>query len=90
MSVIATLVHARHSLFRIVPLMRDIRVPLALKLIAGAVALLIISPIDIFSDIPVLGLLDDGALLTVLAMWFVGRATRHTEKIPGTALAPIR
>jgi uncharacterized membrane protein YkvA (DUF1232 family) len=58
-------------------LMRSPQVPLHLKLIAGALALLIISPINILSDIPFLGLFDDVALLSLLAGWFVGAAARY-------------
>jgi len=73
---------AKAAIFRTVPLVRDTRVPLSLKLIAAAVALLVISPIDIFSDIPVLGALDDAALLTLLCVWFVGQASKHVEPVP--------
>lgn len=58
-------------------MMRSRRVPLHLKLIAGLLALLIISPLNILGDIPVLGLLDDVALLSMLAGWFVAAAVRH-------------
>jgi uncharacterized membrane protein YkvA (DUF1232 family) len=83
---------ARTAILRTVPLMRDQRVPLALKAIAGAIAVLVISPIDLFGDIPFLGMLDDVALLTLLCMWFVHQAAKHTEPIPvrvrtGTDLA---
>jgi uncharacterized membrane protein YkvA (DUF1232 family) len=52
----------------------------------------VISPIDVFSDIPVLGALDDAALLTLLCMWFVGQASKHVAPVPvrrrsGSALA---
>lgn len=62
------------------PLMRDERVPVQLKVAAGALALLIISPLDVFADIPVLGLLDDAMLLTILCTLFVWLATRTIEK----------
>jgi uncharacterized membrane protein YkvA (DUF1232 family) len=85
------LVAAKTGIFRTVPLLRDERVPLSLKLVAVAIGLLVISPIDVFGDIPVLGALDDAALLTLLCMWFVSQATKHTEhqavrRRPGTAL----
>ncbi len=63
--------------------MRSPLVPLHLKLIAGVLALLIVSPLNILGDIPFLGLLDDVALLSLLAGWFVSAAARHA------ALAPI-
>ena len=86
------LLAAKMAIFRTVPLVRDARVPTSLKLIAAAIALLVISPIDVFSDIPVLGALDDAALLTLLCMWFVAQASKHVEPVPvrrrsGSALA---
>lgn len=65
---------------RALPLLRDARVPFGLKAGAGLMALLIVSPLDIFGDIPVLGLFDDAVLLTLLAMIFVMLATRALEK----------
>ena len=48
---------------------RDPRVPLAAKLIAGAVAAYALSPIDLIPDfIPIIGYLDD-LLLVPLGMW---------------------
>jgi len=63
-----------------VPLVRDARVPLWLKVGAGAFAMLIVSPLDIFGDIPVLGALDDAVLLMVLCTWFVRIAERYTTQ----------
>lgn len=60
--------------------MRDSRVPVALKAIAGVVALLILSPLDVFGDIPVLGLFDDAVLLTMLCAAFVWLATQMVER----------
>jgi uncharacterized membrane protein YkvA (DUF1232 family) len=82
MRLLRLLFAAKTAIFRTVPLLRDGRVPLALKLIAAAIALLVISPIDLFSDIPVLGALDDAALLTLLCMWFVSQAGKHVEPVP--------
>lgn len=81
---------ARKALPQVVPLMRDARVPVALKALAGAAAVLIVSPIDIFGDIPVLGALDDAALLTFAAVWFVRLAARHVEPVPATVPATVR
>ena len=58
-------------------LMRHPGVPLHLKLMAGAGVLLIRSPLNILGDIPLLGLLDDIALLALLAGWFTGAASRY-------------
>jgi uncharacterized membrane protein YkvA (DUF1232 family) len=82
MRFLRLLYFARTAIFRTFPLLRDTRVPLALKLIAAALALLVISPIDLFGDIPVLGALDDAALLTLLCVWFVSQAAKHVEPIP--------
>jgi uncharacterized membrane protein YkvA (DUF1232 family) len=78
-------------------LMRSPHVPLHLKLIAGALALLIVSPLNILGDIPLLGLLDDVALLSLLAGWFVTAASRHAgaltiegELVPMDAGPPAR
>jgi uncharacterized membrane protein YkvA (DUF1232 family) len=92
MKLMRLLLAAKRAIFQSVPLVRDARVPLSLKLIAAAIALLVISPIDVFGDIPVLGALDDAALLTLLCMWFVSQASKHVEPIPvrrktGSALA---
>jgi uncharacterized membrane protein YkvA (DUF1232 family) len=53
-------------------LYRDGRVPGWLKLAGVAGAVFIISPLDIFSDIPLLGPIDDIALLYMLAQMFIG------------------
>jgi uncharacterized membrane protein YkvA (DUF1232 family) len=82
MRLIRLLFAAKNAIFRAAPLLRDARVPLALKLIAAAMALLVISPVDLFGDIPVLGALDDAALLTLLCMWFVSQASKHVEPVP--------
>lgn len=62
--------------------MFDTRVPVALKVTAAVIGFLVISPIDVFSDIPVLGALDDVGLLTLLCMWFVSQAAKHVEPVP--------
>ena len=63
---------------------RDPAVPLAAKLLAGAVAAYALSPIDLIPDfIPVLGLLDD-LLLVPAGIWLVLRM------IPPEVLAKLR
>ena len=63
---------------------RDPAVPLAAKLLAGAVAAYALSPIDLIPDfIPVLGLLDD-LLLVPAGIWLVLRM------IPPELLAELR
>jgi len=92
MRVLRLLVAARSALSSTISLMRDERVPLFLKAASVGIALVIISPVDIFGDIPVLGALDDAALLALLCMWFVRQAAKHVEPVPvrkrpGSALA---
>jgi uncharacterized membrane protein YkvA (DUF1232 family) len=67
--------------------MRDARVPQWLK--AGTVvgALVIISPLDLFGDIPILGILDDVTLLAILATVFVNIATKM---LPQSVAPPMR
>ncbi len=77
MRFLSLLFSARKKLLRVVPLMRDDRVPTALKAITLILGVLVISPLDIFGDIPVLGVMDDAALLALLCVWFVSRANKH-------------
>ncbi len=67
----------RTTLLAAVRLFRSPDVPIGLKIITIALALLIVSPLNILGDIPLLGLFDDVALLSVLAGWFVAAAARH-------------
>lgn len=71
---------AARNFSRALPLLRDTRVPVQLKLGTALLALLIISPLDVFGDIPVLGFLDDAVLLTLLCWAFVTLARRLLEK----------
>ena len=81
MRVLRLLFAAKTAIFRTVPLLRDTRVPAMLKIVSAVIALAIVSPIDVFGDVPVLGALDDAALLTLLCMWFVSQAAKHVEPI---------
>ncbi|HEV2908882.1 MAG TPA: hypothetical protein VGX02_06365 [Candidatus Eremiobacteraceae bacterium] len=49
----------------------DTRVPSMLKLGVAAAALVIISPVDLLGDIPLMGPIDDIALLMLLVTFFV-------------------
>lgn len=80
MSLLTTLGRAKNSVLAVIPHMRDSRVPFALKAATAALGVLIISPLDIFGDIPVLGLLDDAVLLTLLSMAFVAAARTIVER----------
>jgi uncharacterized membrane protein YkvA (DUF1232 family) len=80
MRLVKTLTKAKAAWLAVVPHMRDSRVPVGLKAGTAVMGLLIISPLDIFSDIPVLGLLDDAVLLTLLSMGFVALARSIVER----------
>lgn len=58
-------------------LLRHPAVPRRFKLIALVAALVIISPLDLLGDIPILGLFDDAALLALLLAWFVHAASPY-------------
>jgi uncharacterized membrane protein YkvA (DUF1232 family) len=87
------LFRAWRSFSEAIRLVRHPAVPLHLKLIALAGALLILSPINLLGDIPILGLFDDVALLALLAGWFAraaapyATATLEGELVP-TPAAP--
>src|ERR1700733_4273023 len=74
-------------------LYRDPRVASWMKIGPAAAAVLIISPLDIFSDIPLLGSIDDIALLIMLAQFFisvsppavVSELNGMGQRIPGVA-----
>ena len=91
MKFLRTLLFARRNLRHVLPLARDQRVPLGLKLTALALAVLIVSPIDVLGDIPIVGLIDDGILLTLLASGFTIVAQRYVERAtaPGVSGLPV-
>jgi uncharacterized membrane protein YkvA (DUF1232 family) len=62
---------AKRELPRALPLLRDPAVPSWAKALALFAAVLIVSPLDILSDIPVLGLFDDVVLLAFVLHLFV-------------------
>ncbi|MBC5806133.1 MAG: hypothetical protein DLM53_09175 [Candidatus Eremiobacter antarcticus] len=61
----------RSFALRLGRLFLDSRVSPGLKLGAALAALLIVSPINVLGDIPVLGMLDDAAMLGLLGMVFM-------------------
>jgi uncharacterized membrane protein YkvA (DUF1232 family) len=77
MKLLRTLGSLRRNLPRVIPLMRDRRVSLGLKLCTVAAALFVVSPADLLGDIPVVGMVDDAVLLALLANLFVGVASRQ-------------
>jgi uncharacterized membrane protein YkvA (DUF1232 family) len=77
MGLLKLFLTSRKSLGRIPALVQSARVPMRLKLLALAAALFILSPLNILGDIPLLGIVDDVALLALLINWFVRTAERH-------------
>ncbi len=80
MKLFRLLAAVRAALPRILPLMRDPRVPFWLKAGTLASAAFIVSPLDLLGDIPVVGVLDDVALMSLLAMLFVNVAASQSER----------
>jgi uncharacterized membrane protein YkvA (DUF1232 family) len=88
MTIFRLLGTVRSSLPAALPLLRHPRVPGWLKLGAIGAALLIVSPLDPFADIPVLGMLDDALLLALLVSGFVAVGLRFAaEPAPVTRAA---
>lgn len=71
-------------------LVRDPRVPLRLKVLTAAAALFILSPLNILGDIPLLGILDDAALLALVLTWFVRAGSRYGAEISKQTLIAAR
>ncbi len=71
MGLLRLLLTSRRTIVRGWRLVRDERVPARFKVMALIGALLILSPLNILGDIPLLGLVDDAALLGFLLSWFV-------------------
>lgn len=65
----------------------DGRVPGRLKCIAFAATLFVVSPLNIFGDIPLLGVLDDAALVSLILMWFVRASLPYQRTIDAVAVA---
>jgi len=80
-------VSSRETIARVPSLLFDARVPMRLKVIALVVALLIVSPLNIFGDIPLLGIADDVALFGLLLNWFVRSAGRYAAGATGGEIA---
>ena len=62
---------------RLLPLVRDARVPLWSKILLGLIAALVISPLNLFGDIPGLGFLDDATMLLFVVHVFVNFAEKR-------------
>jgi len=88
MALLRLLLTSRRTLARAYALARDARVPMRLKLLALVGAVFILSPLNILGDIPLLGILDDAALLALLLAWFVRAAAPWTvQTAEQTAIA---
>jgi uncharacterized membrane protein YkvA (DUF1232 family) len=90
MGLIRLLLTSRRTLVRAGSLLRDPRVPLRLKLLALAGALFILSPLNVLGDIPLLGIVDDAALLALLLSWFVRAASGYGVEISKQTLIAAR
>jgi len=90
-NLLRTFATIRRELPRVIPLMRDERVPLWPKLLAVLAAVLVLSPFDLFGDIPILGFFDDAALLLFVTHLFVAYAERRAHVGSGAIVVqPIR
>lgn len=77
MNILRLLSTAVSEVPRLVPLVKDERVPLWSKVLLGVVALLVISPLNLFGDIPGLGFIDDATLLLFVVHVFVNFAEKR-------------
>lgn len=79
----------RQNAMRVGRLFLDKRVPGALKAATVLGALVIVSPIDLLGDLPVIGMFDDVALLGLLALLFLRLCPREVveEYMPAAATA---
>jgi uncharacterized membrane protein YkvA (DUF1232 family) len=68
------LLTSRQNVGRALTLLWHPQVPLRLRILLLAGAVFILSPLNILGDIPLLGILDDVALLSFLLGWFVRSA----------------
>lgn len=65
----------------------DGRVPGRLKLIAMGLLVFILSPLNILGDIPLLGLVDDAALMSVVLVWFSRSSLPYLNTIEARPVA---
>lgn len=81
MGLIKLLLTLRSSSKRAFALITDARVPMRLKIMTIALALFIISPLNILGDIPLLGFFDDSVLIAYLLNWFVRSAGSYAPAV---------
>ncbi len=77
-NVLRMLTTLQRQVPRVLPLMKDAGVPLWAKVLAIGAAVLIVSPLDILSDIPIVGFFDDAVLLGFVVNAFVRFAESRT------------
>ncbi|MDQ6929508.1 MAG: hypothetical protein M3126_02415 [Candidatus Eremiobacteraeota bacterium] len=80
MRLFRTFFLARRNLAGVLPLLRDSRVPISLKVTAAGLALLVFTPVNFLGYIPLVGFFDDAALLILIATWFSRAAVKHVER----------
>ncbi len=90
MGLLRLFLTSRRSAVRAFALARDPRVPLRLKVLAVAALLFILSPLNILGDIPLLGIVDDVALIALLLSWFVRVASPYGVEISRQTLMASR
>ncbi len=77
---------AKKELPRTLPLFRDPAVPTWAKALALLAAVLIVSPLNLLSDIPLLGFFDDAVLLAFVLHAFV----RFADSRSMAGLVPVK
>jgi uncharacterized membrane protein YkvA (DUF1232 family) len=77
---------AKKELPRALPLFRDPAVPTWAKVLTLFAAVLVISPLNILSDIPLLGFFDDAVLLAFVLHAFV----RFADARSNSNLVPVK
>jgi uncharacterized membrane protein YkvA (DUF1232 family) len=71
----------RKTALRALAALVDGRVPGRLKLIAIAATLFVLSPLNLLGDIPLLGMVDDAGLLTLVMLWFARSSAPYQNTI---------
>jgi uncharacterized membrane protein YkvA (DUF1232 family) len=77
---------AKKELPRALPLFRDPAVPTWAKVLALLAAVLVVSPLNLLSDIPLLGFFDDAVLLAFVLHAFV----RFADARCAATLVPVK
>jgi uncharacterized membrane protein YkvA (DUF1232 family) len=86
-TLLKLLLTSRRKLARAFVLFRDTRVSVRLKILAVIGVLFILSPLNVLGDIPILGIVDDAVLITLLLAWFVRKAEPALAAEPNGGIA---